>query len=491
MVRYHTLTRIIVAFALFLCLFSPIEASAAVSYPSYNYSYWENTDPSPLPYTPEKVIDGRGTSYGLLNSPEDVFVSKDNTLYIVDSGNNRIIVLDENYELIQVIDTFQNGTSTDQFNDPKGIFVTEEGSIYVADTGNQRVIELTEEGEFIREIGAPQSDVIRTGFEYHPIKIAVDKADRIYVIGRGVYDGIIEFDSDGIFTGFIGANRVRFNPIDYVWRIIATEEQREKMALFIPIEFNNLDIDEEGFIYTTNAEEDTSTPIQRLNPTGEDVLRKEGYHELIGDLEYAHTGSSAGTSTFVDVSINQFGMYSALDIKRGRVFTYDEDGNLLYIFGQLGDQVGTFRTPVAIDQLGEDIIVLDKGNHRLTVFKPTVFGSHVNQAVHYYNQGDDQASAEYWKEVLQLNANYEIAYIGIGKSLLMEGKNKEAMTYFKNGHSRSYYSKAYKRYRQEILREHFGLGMTVMVCFFLCVASLITFRKIKRRKVSGVENGMD
>ena len=78
--------------------------------------------------------------------------------------------------------------------------------------------------------------------------------------------------------GYTGANKVTFKPVDYFWRMVATREQRARMALFIPIEFNNLDLDGDGFIYTTNSERNTQTPIQRLNPTGTDVIRKNGYH---------------------------------------------------------------------------------------------------------------------------------------------------------------------------------------------------------------------
>ena len=52
-------------------------------------------------------------------------------------------------------------------------------------------------------------------------------------------------------------------------------------------------------------------------------------------------------------------MYSLLDRRRGRIFTYDHEGNLLYIFGGLGTQAGTFVTPVAIENIGNTIIVLD------------------------------------------------------------------------------------------------------------------------------------
>src|SRR5690625_2015477 len=196
---------------------------------------------------------------------------------------------------------------------------------------------------------------------------------------------------------------------------------------------------------------------------------------------------SAGSSTFVDIDVNEYGVYSALDYKRGRIFTYDEDGNLLYVFGQIGEQRGTFRTPVALARLNEDILVLDKGFNRLTRFKPTGFGSLVNQAVKYYNEGNDQKSAEYWEEVLKLDANYEVAYVGIGKALLMEGKNKEAMEYFKNGYSRQYYSKAFKRYRQEVLRDNFGNIMTGVVSIALVYTG---YRLVRRFRKKGGERAL-
>lgn len=484
MQHFSKLICLIIAIVLLTVSLAP-NSTAAAPYDGYNYSYWNKSEPSSIPYLADIVLDGKDTEYGSLNGPEDLYVAH-NKIYLLDTGNNRIIIMDQNYQFLYEISEFQNGSKMDYFNQPQGIYVTEDKHIYVADTSNQRIVELTEQGKFIREIGKPESDVIRAGFEYYPTKIAVDKANRIYVIGRGIYDGIIEFDSDGNFTGYTGANRVSFNPIDYFWRLVSTRAQRAKMALFIPIEFNNLYIDKDGFIYTTNSEKNTLTPIQRLNPTGTDVLRKEGYHDVIGDIQYPAMGELAGGSTFMDISVNEFGMYSALDSKRGRIFTYDEDGNLLYIFGKLGNQLGTFKTPIAIERVGDDILVLDKGFHNLVVFKPTEFGKNVNEAVKQYNLGNDRESADYWEKALRLDANNEVAYVGIGKVLLMEGKNKEAMTYFKNGNSKKYYSKAFKRYRQEVLRENFALIASVVVLIPLLYLVIKLFRFIRKRRVSAI-----
>ena len=72
-----------------------------------------------------------------------------------------------------------------------------------------------------------------------------------------------------------------------------------------------------------------------------------------------------------------------------------------------------------LKRLGEDILVLDKGFSNLVVFKPTEFGKNVNEAVMHYNLGNDDEAANYWDKVLRLDANYEVAYVGIGKSLLI------------------------------------------------------------------------
>ncbi|MNE67704.1 hypothetical protein D3C80_1633260 [compost metagenome] len=75
--------------------------------------------------------------------------------------------------------------------------------------------------------------------------------------------------------------------------------------------------------------------------------------------------------------------------------------------------------------------------------------------------------------MLKLNANYDIAYIGIGKSLLMEKNNKEAMKYFKLGMDRDGYSVAFKRYRREVMQEHFGTFLTSVM---LLAAVWIAYR---------------
>ncbi|MFU1796636.1 YIP1 family protein [Paenibacillus azoreducens] len=448
----------------------------------YNYSFWGTPVPAPEAYALERVLYGNDWSIGPLSSPQDIYAGKDGRIYIADTGNNRIVVLNRNLQVDGVFTDFQNAGQKDSLSQPQGVFADPDGHMYIADTDNRRIVELDRGGKLVRIINEPKSTLLRPGFQYLPVKLAIDKAKRMYVISQGSYEGIMEFDADGGFNGFIGTNRVKFSPVDLFWKRISTKAQREQMQQFIPIEFNNLDLDDNGFIYTSTSEEDSDQPLKHLNPSGVDILRSKGYFAPKGDVGNLEGGSVTGSSIFVDVIADQGGMYSALDSKRGRIFTYDKDGNLLYEFGGLGSQQENFRTPVAIGMLGDRMLVVDKDNNRLAVFAPTTYGSLIRSAVTELSEGRTEQSTAAWRKVLQLNSNFDVAYIGIGKSLLKQGDNREAMTYFKLGNSREYYSEAFKRYRKEVVFEHFG-GIVLVIA--MTIAVVISAVKLANRKKKG------
>lgn len=476
------MTRLVTAFLIVMLLAGGINPAQVSADESYSYSYWGNPVPSPNPYTLQKVFYGEDWDIGPLSSPQDLYAGQDGRLYIADTGNNRIVILNNQMKVDKVIKQFEMEGRKEEFNQPEGVFADLKGHIFIADTENRRVVELDGNGKFVQLIDTPESSLLRPGFQYIPTKVAVDKAERIYVISRGSYEGIMEFDTDGAFTGFIGTNRVKFSPIDLFWKRVSTKAQREQMQQFIPLEFNNIDIDADGFMYTSTSEEESDKPLKRLNPAGVDILRSKGYFPPIGDIGNLETGIPPGSSIFIDVVSDQGGMFTALDSKRGRIFTFDKDGTLLYTFGGLGSQQSNFRTPSAIEVVDDRVMVLDKDNNRLSVFEPTLYGSKIREAVIALNHGESEKATAAWQQVLQMNANYDVAYVGIGKSLLKEDRSREAMDYFKLGNSREYYSDAYKRYRKDIVFDNFG---TIVLGIVLVLAAIVTVFKLSRRKVEG------
>lgn len=456
-------------------------ASAEASAPSYSYSYWGTTVAAPAAYQATLLENGEKSGAGAFKEPNDLYVTADHEIYVLDSGNNRVVVLDEQLRLLRIIDTFG---SSEGFNKPMGLFVTEGKHLYVADTGNRRVVHLDERDQLVKVIDAPQSELLQSSFVFQPARVVVDKANRIYVMAIGVFDGFMEFNADGSFTTFIGANRVSVDPIEYLWKMLSTRQQRSQMVQFTPTEFTSLDIDPEGFIYATNGDSWGDT-IKKLNAQGSDILRRGGYFSPGGDIRYS---SYDGPPRLVDIDVTDSEMYSVLDAKKGRIFTYDGDGYLLYIFGDLGNRLGEFHTPVAIERLKERFLVLDRVLGEITVFDTTEYGRVLNGAVRSYYQGDEEQAAALFKQAVNMNANLEYAYNGLGKAALRQGDYKQAVEYFGRSMDRKYYSKAFVLYRKESLRSYFPTIMTGLVVGLIAVFTLRKVLKTRgRKKVVSIE----
>lgn len=465
-----------------LIIFCTMPVAAEVPYEGYNYDYWEDVVPSPAAYVPEISYSGDELGVGKFLQPTDMCVGANGNLYLLDSGNNRIVIFDPQWKVIEIIDSFNNNGVMDTFNTPGGLYVQDNGDIYIADSQNNRVIGLNKDHDVISVIENPQSETLSSDFVFVPLRVGVDYANRVYVIAKNMFQGIMGFNETGDFYGYVGTNKVAVSPTDILWRKLSTKAQRQKQLLFIPTEFTALDLDNDGFLFTTNVDINSDETIKRLNPAGKDVLKRQGNNVAVkGDLVVRFGGGRySGPSKFVDIVVRDSGIYSAIDSQRGRIFTYDNEGNLLYIFGTLGTQVGTFRSPVAIEMLGDQLVVLDRERSELILFKPTEYGSLINTAVELRYNGDEEKAVDYWRKVLLLNANFELAYNGIGKSLLSSNENKEAMKYFKLGMNQRYYSIAYKRYRNDFLKENLPVTMTTL---FGVIALGLVYKKVKKINV--------
>lgn len=461
----------------------PIQAFA-VGYPSYSYSY-KNSEavPCTAPYTVKEIITGKSFGTVDFKNPEDMFIDSEKNIYILDTGNNRIVKVDIANKMT-IIDKFIFAGKADSLKNPKGMYVNDAGNLYIADTDNMRIVVLDKIGKLLGIIKDPKSEFLAKDYVFKPIKIIADKAGRIYVIADGVYNGLMEFDINGNFIGFSGANKVRPDPFELLWRRFSTKAQIG--ALFIPTEFSNLDLDKAGFIYTTTATIENeyapalSEPVRRQSTSGDNIIK---YNRLsfgypIGDYKYPFTAeadiSVRGPSKFCDVSVWENGVYSCIDSTRGRIFTYDFDGNLLFVFGGIGDIEGMFKQPTAISNSDSDIYVLDKSMAQITVFEPSYFGSLVFDAENLHFSGKYKEAAQKWKEVLKINSNYELAYIGEGKALIRDNKYVEAMKNFRLGEDRYNYSKAYKLYRAERMGKNIGYIVSGFIGFMIL---FILFKK--------------
>lgn len=374
----------------------------------------------------------------------------------------------------------------------RGVF---QDLIYLSDKSNNQIVIVDAKTYQVVQVVSSPTDISFAGKIFQPVKIVTDVAGRLFVISEGVYEGIMQMSYEGMFSSFVGVNYVTLSFWDVFWRRFMTDEQLAQTQTILNTIFTSLTIDEEGFIYATsravNNVDDTSM-IKRINPSGKDVLTRNGYSVPKGDLVYIRTGGTVaerGPSRFSAVTVNDYGVYTLADEKSGRLFSYDDEGNLLYISGGRGNELTNLNTPVAIRYQGENIIALDRENQSVIRFEPTDIAISINKAVRYHYIGNLIASSEEWKNVVAQNPNYEYAYVGIGKSLLNEGRYVEAMSYFQTGFSVSYYSKAYKLYRDEQVNKYFTAVMSVVLIGAGGLIGYKIYRNIRYKKHDSEEVG--
>ena len=482
--------RIVLLLLAALMLFTSAFAADGSSnvYQGYTYDFFRNVKSTPAPFVLAQVIDSKSvTKTGrTIETVTDVCTSKDGRIFIVDKVNSIIYILDENGQYLSFIKNVKdenkknaqiNGQNV-QLTGPEGVFYHEKADeLYICDTGAQRILVL--DGQtyaFKRAILRPDD---MTGVtEFKPSKITVDNADRIYVVVQSSYEGIIELNEDGTFSRYFGVNEPQINMIDFLWKSLASDKQKEKMGKTYAPAFNNVTLDGEGFVMAVTSDSASADKVFRLNFAGANVLREMGNTMVIGDLQ------TENPSAFVDIAVKPYGTYALLDKTYGHVFLYNFDGELLCVFGSKGSAVGQFKTPSTIAWLGDKLIIGDADLKAAYIYEPTDFGSALLKAGEAYYNGDWDIATAHFEEVLRLCANLETAYVGIGKNLLMKEDYEGAMYNFKLGNNREFYSKAYKGHRSNVMKENFWIIAVVAVVFIGSVlGSEVAYHKKQKRRM--------
>lgn len=445
-----------------LCSVLSLAASAEGTSNVYTYNYLGNAVESTAGYLVDGVYKGADFGTADLKSPQDMYV-RDNCLYILDSGNSRILKLSSEYKLLAEIKLKDESGQEIALANAAGIFVNANGDLYVSDQDTKVVYIARADGTVYNSIQAPSEDILGEGFDYRPSRVLVDSAGVIYVLSKGTGGGALQFDSNLNFMGFYGSEKVVSTPqvvATRLWRKFLTKKQQEAMAKFTPSSYTSFDLDTGDFVYTVRDQGTSrSGQLRKLNASGKDIL-VNGTRTTFGDLKK----SSSGDDTILtDVEVDDEGFITLLDTRRDRLFQYDQSSQLLFAFGGKADQKGTFKDPVALETMNGEILVLDSGNNNITVFKPTDFALNVRKAVLLFEDGKYQEAIEPWQKVLQQNSRYEIANTGMGKALIKLGDYKEAMRYFKLGENKQGYSDAFTEYRNEIINQYFPLFMLGIV----------------------------
>jgi len=453
--------------------------ASATGYYSYIYNNEDKAVEAPTAAEPYSSFRGSEVGIGDFDSPQDLFVDSNGYIYIADTKNNRIVILDDKNSLVKSIDSFVNAGVTDTFSAPCGICVSKDGSIYIADTDNARIVKLDFNGTLEMIINSPNDETLPDDFYFKPTKIAVDKYNKIFVISDGYNIGLMEFDVSGEYLKSIGAPKVAISLIDQLWKSISTKEQQKRTQSYVPTEYSNVSVDADGFLYVTTSSYESwqylsgqIKPLRKLNSKGTDVFNRIG--DPVGDSSDGGL-TYTGPSSIVDFCEIGNGNFAILDQNRGRIFAYNSEGELLYEFGGPGNYNGGLNSPSALAYRNGIFYVLDSDKARVCMYQLTEYGQLFHDIAKARNEINFGTEEALWNDVIQKNANCALAIRGLGNAAYKEQNMKQAMYYFKLAGDKENYSKAYAFVRREWIENNAGylLLIIISVVFILIFAPKI------------------
>ncbi|MFQ9115515.1 YIP1 family protein [uncultured Eubacterium sp.] len=445
----------------------PVGASQATSY-TYTLDDQDEMVRTQDAYLPDKTITDLG-----LSEPSDMVIDENNIAYIVDTGNQRIVVYDLNTE--KVVKEMKKGTiNSDEFTGfetPKGIFRTNEGELYIADSGAKTVFRFTKDFEFVRRYDKPTAPIF-ADTNYEPSKVAVDSGNNLYIVSEGVYAGIIQLANTGEFLGYFTSNKSVLTPQQMFLKLIYTKEQQKKSEILntLPSTFSNVYVDRQGTAYST------------CMGKGNDLLKKHSTNgtNMFGDVKTP--------SALTDVTTDENGIIYACD-SHGYVWVYTSQGEVIFEFGEQAEDTdisGLYSSlmTIAVDNKG-NIWTADSEKGILQSFNPTEYATTIYRALDEYENGDYDDALTDWNYVLRLNQMSVLAHNGVAKAYYNDEEYDKAMEHFEIAGNRDGYSNAFWEVRNKEIQKGLGTFLIIVIVLIL-LKVVISFvdrdKKIRKAK---------
>lgn len=474
----------------------PVSATVVDETPYETYTYW-NGEAIYCKATHEikKVIDEGHLSFDI-GQMRDVCCDKNGNLYVLDSMGS-ILLLDTQYKVKNIIKQINNDGEIIDYQGATGLYIDKNDRLYICDTENARIIVISLDGNYIKTITLPNSELIPDDFKFRPTKLVVDSKGYTYILSEGSYYGAILCSPTDEFVGFYGANNVGGNLLDVISnlfnKLFMTTEKRSRQDKKLPYTFVDLCIDSQNFVYTTTGKTDSTElssvgQVKRLNPAGENVFKTEDYNYAdLGTTQKAWGKSMV--SDLLGITVDNQGFFYVLDSTYGRVFFYDEQSNLLSVFGTgfgKGDREGSFSLPCAIENYNDEIYVCDSNNNTITVFTMTEYGKLLKEADYLTLNGYFDESENKWNAVLNYDRNCRLAYSGLAKISYERENYSEAMAYAKDGEDKVLYGDAFEQERNNILKNNFTFIFIGLITLIGIVIAAIIY--VKKKKIELIKN---
>lgn len=275
--------------------------------------------PEPVVYSavkPYNVITGPPGE--LLNKPTAVAVGLRGELYIADSGNKRITVMEEDGRY--ALNFGGPGSGLAELDNPVSLAVAPNGNVYVADQEKQAVLVFNGGGGYLYTIADKQAG------SFIPLTVKIDKKGSVYVFDAAAQKFRV-YDSAGKQIKTFPANAI------------------EKFENITALDLDPRD--ERAF---------------GVNPG------KRSYYEFRGN--YLKTFGEDRLVNPQGIVYNRSKKVVMIsDGYKNKIVVFARDGTYLGEFGRIGDGMGDFRNPagLAFDERGK-LYVADKDNNRVVIY---------------------------------------------------------------------------------------------------------------------------
>ena len=423
---------------------SSLVSFADAPYKTYTVDGYKTVTETQTAYLPYETITKIGNE--TLVTPTDFTIVNDEFIYILDSGNKRVVVSDMDSNLVM---TFGEDTLVG----PKGIHVTSDRITYVADRDAAAIFVFDAEGKLINTYTKPTEAMYGETLDFLPLKVVVNKSGTVYAVCESNTNGIVQISpaEGGTFLGYFGTNATKATIWNIIWRAVLTDAQRAKMQSNIPATPDNMAIDEKGVIYTITRGEHNDT-LKRLNIAGVNMTHTEDYPDIpVAVAAGNHDNAFVVTQT-------------------GFIYEYNNEGDLLFMFGGSDDgkqRIGLSTKAEAIRiGLDDKIYVLDSEKAQIQVYEPTEFTAYLHNALYLFSKGRYKESKEPLKKVLEMNNLFTYANMAMGKASYKEGDYKGALKYAKIAKDKTGYSDAFWEIRNVWLKKNLTWIAIVIILFF-------------------------
>ncbi|TAK35807.1 MAG: hypothetical protein EPO21_04920 [Chloroflexota bacterium] len=264
----------------------------------------------------------QGSGNGEFLEPRAVAADRDGSLYVVDTGNKRIVRLDANLQ--PQLAWGRSGEGNGEFTEPWAVATDNAGFVYVLDAVGQSIQRFDSSGKYLSRLGSDLG-------MYRPRDMTIDGDGFFYIADTG-RNRIVKIGREGQIVKTYGAPE-RNNP--------ALDQPTSALA------------DAQGNLYVA---EPTKKRVLKLDPDGRMLLQWEIPPANTRDAPRLRLGPEA--------------QILLTDPTRQRIEVYSSDGVLLGYWGTGGLGDGQFQGALsAAAGANGSIYVADPGNNRVQRFQ--------------------------------------------------------------------------------------------------------------------------